>query len=77
MNEMIKIEHLTKDYGEGRGVFDLNFDIKKGEMFGFVGANGAGKTTTIRQIMGFLKPDEGKVTVCGLDSWDVAEKTKK
>ena len=77
MNEVIKIEHLTKDYGEGRGVFDLNFDIKKGEMFGFVGANGAGKTTTIRQIMGFLKPDGGKVTVCGLDSWNEAEKTKK
>lgn len=77
MNEVIKIEHLTKDYGEGRGVFDLNFDIKKGEMFGFVGANGAGKTTTIRQIMGFLKPDKGKVTVCGLDSWEDAEKTKK
>ena len=77
MNEVIKIEHLTKDYGQGRGVFDLDFDIKKGEMFGFVGANGAGKTTTIRQIMGFLKPDAGKVTVCGLDSWNEAEKTKK
>ncbi len=77
MDEVIKIEHLTKDYGEGRGVFDLNFDIKKGEMFGFVGANGAGKTTTIRQIMGFLKPDQGKVAVCGLDSWEDAEKTKK
>ena len=77
MDEVIKIEHLTKDYGEGRGVFDLNFDVKKGEMFGFVGANGAGKTTTIRQIMGFLKPDHGKVTVCGLDAWNDAEKTKK
>ncbi len=77
MDEVIKIEHLTKDYGEGRGVFDLNFDVKKGEMLGFVGANGAGKTTTIRQIMGFLKPDHGKVTVCGLDAWNDAEKTKK
>ena len=77
MDEVIKIEHLTKDYGEGRGVFDLNFEVKKGEMLGFVGANGAGKTTTIRQIMGFLKPDHGKVTVCGLDAWNDAEKTKK
>ena len=77
MSDIIKIENLTKDYGDGRGVFNLNFSIKKGEMFGFVGANGAGKTTTIRQIMGFLKPDEGRVTVCGLDAWEEADKTKK
>ena len=73
----IGIHDLTKDYGSGRGVFDINFDIYKGEMLGFVGSNGAGKTTTIRNIMGFLKPDKGNVTVYGMDSWQDAEKTKK
>lgn len=73
----IQVKDLTKDYGDGRGVFDLNFDIHKGEMLGFVGSNGAGKTTTIRNIMGFLKPDKGKITIYGLDSWENAEQTKK
>lgn len=73
----IQVKDLTKDYGDVRGVFDLNFDIHKGEMLGFVGSNGAGKTTTIRNIMGFLKPDKGKITIYGLDSWENAEQTKK
>ena len=55
LTPLIQAENLTKDYGQGRGVFDLNFSIKKGETFGFVGTNGSGKTTTIRQIMGFIK----------------------
>lgn len=62
------INHLTKDYGKGRGVFDVSLDIRKGEIYGFVGVNGAGKTTIIRHIMGFLKPDEGSVTINGLDA---------
>lgn len=74
--KVIEIKNLTKDYGNGRGVFDVSFDIYKGEMLGFVGSNGAGKTTTIRNIMGFLKPDNGKVTIYGLDSWNDSEKTK-
>ena len=77
MEKAIEIKNLTKDYGNGRGVFDINFDLMKGEMLGFVGSNGAGKTTTIRNIMGFLKPDKGKITVFGLDSWKESEKTKK
>lgn len=47
----IRLNEVTKDYGHERGVFNLDFEIKKGEIFGFVGPNGAGKTTTIRQIM--------------------------
>lgn len=77
MEKVIEIKQLTKDYGDNRGVFDINLDIYKGEMLGFVGSNGAGKTTTIRNIMGFLKPDKGVITIYGLDSWKDSEKTKK
>ncbi len=65
----IEIKHLTKDYGKQRGVFDLNFTIKRGEMLGFAGTNGSGKTTTIRHIMGFLKATSGEVYVNGKESW--------
>lgn len=77
MKKVIEIKNVTKDYGQGKGIFNINLDIYKGEMLGFVGSNGAGKTTTIRNIMGFLKPDSGKITVLGLDSWQDSEKIKK
>lgn len=67
--EIIKVEGLTKDYGQGRGIFDITFSVKKGETFGFVGTNGSGKTTTIRNIMGFIKPQKGNVTVLNMDAW--------
>lgn len=70
MDEVIRIENLTKDYGDHRGVFNLNLSIKKGEMVGFVGTNGSGKTTTIRNIMGFIKPTSGHVYVNGLEAWE-------
>lgn len=76
-NDIIVIQNLTKDYGGGKGIFDLNFTIKEGEVLGFVGANGAGKTTTIRHIMGFLKPNHGSVTIKGLDAYEDSEKTKE
>lgn len=63
----LKVEHLTKDFGHGRGIFDVNFEIEPGEVFGFLGPNGAGKTTTIRHIMGFTKPGSGSVSVMGLN----------
>ena len=77
MDEVIKVEHLTKDYGDGKGIFDLSFTVKKGETFGFVGTNGSGKTTTIRHIMGFLKPEQGSAHVLGLDAWKNACEIKK
>ncbi len=66
---IIKVENLTKDYGSGRGVFDINLEIHKGEMIGFVGTNGSGKTTTIRSILGYIKPTSGKCMVYGMESW--------
>ncbi|PWM71269.1 MAG: ABC transporter ATP-binding protein [Bacillota bacterium] len=69
MNPAISVKNLTKDYGQGRGVFDVSFTVNKGEMFGFVGTNGSGKTTTIRHIMGFLQPDKGYCEVNGVNSW--------
>ncbi len=77
IEEVIEVNNLTKDYGEGRGIFNITFSLHKGETLGFVGANGAGKTTTLRNIMGFLKPDGGSVKIHGLDSWEDSEKTKK
>lgn len=63
---VIEIEHLTKDYGGGKGVFDLTFSVAEGETFGFLGPNGAGKTTTIRQLMGFIAPQSGRCAIRGL-----------
>lgn len=73
----IKLEHVTKDYKRGRGIFDISFEIPKGKTFGYCGTNGAGKTTTLRSIMGFIKPDQGKVTVFGMDAWKDSDKIKK
>ena len=76
MDDII-INNLTKDYGGGRGIFNINLNVKKGEVFGFVGTNGSGKTTTIRHIMGFLKPQEGECLVKGLDAWKKSSEIKK
>lgn len=67
---VLKVEHLTKDYGENKGVFDVSFEIMQGEVFGFLGPNGAGKTTTIRHLLGFLRPQCGKTSVLGMDAWE-------
>ena len=66
---IIEVSHLTKDYGFGRGVFDVSFKIYKGECFGFLGPNGSGKSTTIRHIMGFSKPGSGETKIYDKDSF--------
>ena len=74
---VVSVRNLTKDYGRGRGIFDISFDVYKGTVFGYCGTNGSGKTTTLRNIMGFIKPDKGTVKVKGLDAWKDAEEIKK
>ena len=65
----IEVEHLTKDYGSGRGVFDVSIAVDRGEVFGFLGPNGAGKSTTIRHLMGFSKPDSGSTKIEGMETF--------
>ena len=62
---VIEIENLTKYYGKIKGVEDLTFSVKKGEIFGFLGPNGAGKTTTIRTLLGYLHPTRGSAKIFG------------
>lgn len=62
---IIEVTNLTKDYGYGRGVFDVSIKVHKGECYGYLGPNGAGKSTTIRHIMGFAKPQVGEVKIFG------------
>lgn len=71
---IINVDHLTKDYGYGRGVFDVSIKVHRGECYGYLGPNGAGKSTTIRHIMGFSKPQEGKVTIFGIDTFGQTDK---
>ncbi|MDP9280646.1 MAG: ABC transporter ATP-binding protein [Chloroflexota bacterium] len=67
MTEAIETKGLTKDYGNGRGIFDLDLSIAEGEVFGFLGPNGAGKTTTIRLLMGLIHATRGSARIFGLD----------
>ena len=62
---MLKIEHLTKTYGEKKAVEDLNLHIKPGEIYGFIGHNGAGKTTTLKAVVGILQFDAGEIRIDG------------
>ena len=60
---MLKIEHLTKTYGEKKAVDDLSLHIHAGEIYGFIGHNGAGKTTTLKSVAGILRFDGGEILV--------------
>lgn len=72
MKEIIQITNLTKDYGNGKGIFDVSLSVKKGEIYGFLGPNGAGKSTTIRHLMGFVKPQKGNCKILGKDCFKQA-----
>ena len=62
---MLKVENITKYYGDFKAVDNLSFEVEEGEIFGLLGVNGAGKTTTFRMIMGLLEPDSGSITLDG------------
>ncbi len=63
---MLRIEHLTKTYGDKKAVDDLSLHIQKGEIYGFIGHNGAGKTTTIKSCCGIMRFDAGEIYVDGI-----------
>ncbi|MDO8494012.1 MAG: ATP-binding cassette domain-containing protein [Deltaproteobacteria bacterium] len=65
---MLRVEGLHKSFGSVSAVQGVSFSVKKGEVVGLLGPNGAGKTTTMRLLTGFLKPDQGSVTVNGIDA---------
>jgi len=65
---VIQVEHLTKRYGERTAVDDVSFSVEAGEVIGFLGPNGAGKSTTLRMLTGYLSPNEGRITIGGVDA---------
>jgi ABC-2 type transport system ATP-binding protein len=65
---VIATRGLSKDYGSGRGLFELDLEIWQGEVFGFLGPNGAGKSTTLRLLLDLIKPTSGSAEVLGLDT---------
>ena len=67
--DVIKVDKMTKDYGSGRGIFNVSLHVEPGEVFGFLGPNGAGKSTTIRHLMGFSAPDSGSASIFGRESF--------
>jgi len=77
MDTVIKVENLTKRFGNFTAVDNISFEVKRGEIFGFLGANGAGKTTAMRMLCGLSIPTEGKGTVAGYDIFKQPELIKK
>jgi ABC-2 type transport system ATP-binding protein len=73
----IHAEDLTKRFGEFTAVDHISFNVKKGEIFGFLGANGAGKTTAMRMLCGLAIPSSGKASVAGFDVYRQTEHIKK
>ena len=74
---VIQVEHLSRSFGEFRAVDDVTFDVRRGEVFGFLGSNGAGKSTTIRMLCGLLTPTSGRALVDGIDVGREPEAVKR
>lgn len=74
---VIEINNLTKMYGKARGIENVSFDVKEGEIFGFIGPNGAGKSTTIRTLLSLIYPTSGSATIFGKDIITAAPEIKK
>jgi len=67
MGAAVRTERLTKDYGSGRGIFDLDLEVREGEILGFLGPNGAGKSTTMRVLLGLARATSGRAELLGHD----------
>jgi ABC-2 type transport system ATP-binding protein len=74
---IITTNNLSKTFGDFKAVDNISFEVKKGEIFGFLGANGAGKTTAMRMLCGLLMPTSGQATVAGFDVFTQTEEIKK
>ncbi len=74
---VIEINKLTKYYGKSRGIIDVSFDVKEGEIFGFIGPNGAGKSTTIRTLLSLIYPTSGSAKIFGKDCIKQGEEIRK
>lgn len=74
MSNVIEIQNLTKTYGKNRGVENISFSVKEGEIFGFLGPNGAGKSTTIRSMLGLIHYNQGEIKILGMDNKKEKEK---
>lgn len=77
VSNIIEVKNVTKDYGQGKGIFDVDIQVKKGEVFGFLGPNGAGKTTTIRNLLGFIRPTKGQCFISGMDCYKDAARIQE
>lgn len=76
MNEVIRVENLTRRFGDFTAVDHINFEVNEGEVVGYLGPNGSGKTTTIRMLLGLLEPTEGQATVLGFDAFRQSEEVR-
>src|SRR5690606_21245670 len=74
---IIKINNLTKIFGNVTALSNVNLEVNKGEVYGFIGTNGAGKTTTIRILLGILKATSGNAQIFGKDAWNDAVEIHK
>lgn len=70
MPALVETSQLVKQFGTNRAVDGISLKVPKGEVLGFLGPNGAGKSTTMKMITGFLEPDAGRASVCGMDVWE-------
>lgn len=74
---MIQVENLTLQYPNGKGIREVSFQVRQGQVMGYLGPNGAGKTTTIRCLLGFSRADQGGCAIGGLDCWRQAPEIQR